>query len=92
MPTMHTIFDRVDEGTPARDSVEIPDQGEAAGFPVDRVQALRAHHDEAVQIASAEVYQWYITYLTCSAAHFGSGHIGVMPVTLVRHGTGGVPG
>ncbi|TQC43232.1 hypothetical protein EEB14_44355 [Rhodococcus sp. WS4] len=107
MPTMHTMFDRVNEGTPARDSVEVTGHGEAAGFHVDRIQALqqhstrtlddraqalRAHHDEAVQIAAVEVYRWYITCLTGSAAHFRSGHIDVIPLTLVHHGTGGVPG
>ncbi|MDT2009528.1 hypothetical protein FXW78_47235 [Rhodococcus opacus] len=92
MPTMHTIFNRINEGTPARDSVEVTGHGEAAGFHVDRiqalqprnartrddwVQALRAHHGEAAQIAAEEVYRWYITYLTESAAHFRSGHIDV---------------
>ncbi|WP_179377509.1 class I SAM-dependent methyltransferase [Rhodococcus sp. ACS1] len=107
MPPMHTIFDRVNEGTPARDSVGVTGDGEAAGFHVDQIQALQphnartlddrgrvlqAHHDEAVQIAAEEVHQRHIEYLTGSAAHFGSGRIDVMPVTRVYHGTGGVPG
>jgi len=106
MTTMHAIFDRVNEGTPARDSVEVTGHGETAGFHVDRIQALqqhstrtlddriqalRARHDEAVQIAAVAVYRWYITYLTGSAAPLRSGHIDVMPLTLVHHGTGGVP-
>ncbi|WP_169693730.1 class I SAM-dependent methyltransferase [Rhodococcus opacus] len=105
MPTMHTIFDRISEGTPVPDSVEVTGHGEAAGFHVDRiqalqphnartlddrVQALRPHHDEAVSIASEEVYQRYITHLTGSAAHIGSGHIDAIPLTPGQDGIGSV--
>jgi len=76
----------------------IPAHAEKAGFCVERTQALqphyartldlwaqalRAHHDEAVAVASEEVYQRYLKYLTGSAAHFRSGHIDVMQFTLV---------
>jgi cyclopropane-fatty-acyl-phospholipid synthase len=54
------------------------------------VEALQARHDEAVQIASEEVYQRYIKYLTGSAAHFRSGHIDVMQFTLVKSPDGSV--
>ncbi|MFZ2176252.1 MAG: cyclopropane mycolic acid synthase family methyltransferase [Rhodococcus sp. (in: high G+C Gram-positive bacteria)] len=83
--------------------IPLPDwvtgHAEAAGFHVDRiqalqphyartldlwVQALRARHDDAVRIASEEVYQRYIKYLTGSAAHFRSGHIDVMQFTLTK--------
>ena len=88
MPTMHTIFDRISEGSPVPDSVEVTGHGEAAGFHVDRIQALQPHHartlddwvqalrpyDEAVPIAAEEVYQRYITHLTGSAAHIQRTH------------------
>ena len=105
MPTMHTIFDRVSEGSPVPDSVEVTGHGEAAGFHVDRiqalqphnartlddrVQALRPHHDEAVPIAAEEVYQRYITHLTGSAGHIGSGHIDAIPLTPGQDGIGSV--
>lgn len=83
----------------------IPEYAGKAGFSVERIQALQPHyartldhwvealqarHDEAVQIASEEVYQRYIKYLTGSAAHFRSGHIDVMQFTLVKSPDGSV--
>lgn len=47
------------------------------------VEALRKHHDEAGQVASEQVYQRYLRYLTGSAEYFRSGHLDVMQFTLV---------
>lgn len=47
-------------------------------------EALRDHRDEAIAIASEEVYERYMKYLTGSAAHFRSGHIDVVQFTLVK--------
>ena len=105
MPTMHTTFDRISEGSPVPDSVGVTGHGEAAGFHGDRIQALQPHHirtlddwvqalrpydDEAVPIAAEEVYQRYNTHLTGSAAHIRSGHIDAIPLTPGQDGIGSV--
>ncbi|WP_327120373.1 cyclopropane mycolic acid synthase family methyltransferase [Nocardia sp. NBC_01730] len=46
--------------------------------------ALRDHRDEAIALASEEVYERYMKYLTGCAAYFRSGHIDVMQFTLVK--------
>ncbi|MFD9668406.1 hypothetical protein ACFWAY_43620 [Rhodococcus sp. NPDC059968] len=54
-----------------------------ARTPDHRVTALRAHHDDdAMQIASAEVYPCHIKYPPGSAAHFSSGHTEITQFTL----------
>lgn len=70
-----------------------------AGFGTERIQPLRLHyartldhwaealvgqHNEAVRIASEEVYARYLKYLTGCADHFRSGHLDVMQFTLVK--------
>ena len=70
-----------------------------AGFGTERIQPLRLHyartldqwahaladqHDEAVRIASEEVYARYLKYLTGCARYFRSGHIDVMQFTLAK--------
>ncbi|MFE7798055.1 cyclopropane mycolic acid synthase family methyltransferase [Nocardia sp. NPDC057440] len=47
-------------------------------------QALRHRHDEAVRIASEEIYERYMKYLTGCAAYFRKGNIDVMQFTLVK--------
>jgi cyclopropane-fatty-acyl-phospholipid synthase len=47
-------------------------------------QALADHHNEAVRVASEEVYARYLKYLTGCADHFRSGHLDVMQFTLVK--------
>ena len=44
--------------------------------------ALEAHHSEAVEIQSEEVYQRYMKYLTGCAKAFRIGHIDVNQFTL----------
>ncbi|MFI6959473.1 cyclopropane mycolic acid synthase family methyltransferase [Nocardia sp. NPDC050408] len=46
--------------------------------------ALVDHHDEAVRIASEEVYARYLEYLTGCAQYFRSGHLDVMQFTMVK--------
>lgn len=46
--------------------------------------ALEAHHDEAVQIQSEEVYQRYMRYLTGCADAFRAGFIDVNQFTLKK--------
>jgi cyclopropane-fatty-acyl-phospholipid synthase len=80
--------------------VTIPQCAEKAGYSVKQVQslqphyartldawaaALAAHHDEAVQIASDEMYQTYMRYLTGCADRFRWRHIDVRQYTLVKH-------
>ncbi|WP_072691321.1 cyclopropane mycolic acid synthase family methyltransferase [Rhodococcus marinonascens] len=74
---------------------------ERAGFRVDRIQPLQSHyartldlwaaalaarHDDAVQIASEEIYQRYMKYLTGCADRFRSGHVDVMQFSLSKQG------
>lgn len=47
-------------------------------------EALEAHHGEAVQIQSEEVYERYMKYLTGCANTFRSGHIDVNQFTLAK--------
>ncbi|WP_063019551.1 cyclopropane mycolic acid synthase family methyltransferase [Nocardia niwae] len=47
-------------------------------------EALRAHREEAIALASEEVYQRYIKYLTGCAAQFRAGRIDVVQFTLVK--------
>ncbi|MEV6427329.1 cyclopropane mycolic acid synthase family methyltransferase [Nocardia sp. NPDC051463] len=47
-------------------------------------QALRDRHDDAVRIASEEIYQRYMKYLTGCATYFRKGNIDVMQFTLVK--------
>ncbi|MVU80546.1 methyltransferase domain-containing protein [Nocardia sp. ET3-3] len=47
-------------------------------------QALEAHHAEAVQLTSEEVYQRYLGYLTGCAHYFRAGHLDVMQFTLQK--------
>ncbi|WP_433710983.1 cyclopropane mycolic acid synthase family methyltransferase [Nocardia sp. CA-084685] len=46
--------------------------------------ALVDHHDEAVRIASEEVYARYLEYLTGCAQYFRSGHLDVMQFTMAK--------
>ncbi|MGY4103657.1 cyclopropane mycolic acid synthase family methyltransferase [Nocardia sp. R16R-3T] len=70
-----------------------------AGFGTERIQPLRLHyartldqwahalvdhHNEAVRIASEDVYARYLKYLTGCAQYFRSGHIDVMQFTMVK--------
>ncbi|MEV4130317.1 cyclopropane mycolic acid synthase family methyltransferase [Nocardia sp. NPDC049707] len=70
-----------------------------AGFGTEQIQPLRLHyartldhwadalvdnHNEAVRIASEEVYVRYLNYLTGCAEYFRSGHIDVMQFTMVK--------
>ncbi|WP_330229161.1 cyclopropane mycolic acid synthase family methyltransferase [Nocardia sp. NBC_00508] len=72
-----------------------------AGFGTEKIQELRPHYArtldfwaqalrerraEAIAIASEEVYERYLKYLTGCAANFRSGHIDVMQFTLVKEG------
>ncbi|MBT2275868.1 cyclopropane mycolic acid synthase family methyltransferase [Rhodococcus qingshengii] len=71
----------------------------AAGFTVQRIQALQPHYartldlwaealrvrrTEAIALTSDEIYERYIKYLTGSADRFRSGHIDVMQFTLIN--------
>jgi cyclopropane-fatty-acyl-phospholipid synthase len=71
---------------------------EAAGFMVNQRHSLQAHYartldiwaanlerrkDQANQMASVEVYNRYMRYLTGCARYFRSGHLDVMQFTLV---------
>lgn len=71
----------------------------AAGFEVARVQSLRLHYartldmwmaalaarrEEAIAIASPDIYHMYERYLTGCARHFRTGHIDVMQFTLTK--------
>ena len=47
-------------------------------------KALEEHHDDAVQLASEEVYQRYLRYLTGCAANFRRRLIDVQQFTLVK--------
>ncbi|MEU1544766.1 cyclopropane mycolic acid synthase family methyltransferase [Nocardia sp. NPDC005745] len=47
-------------------------------------EALRAHRDRAIALASEEVYQRYLKYLTGCARQFRDGRIDVMQFTLVK--------
>ncbi|MFC0453695.1 cyclopropane mycolic acid synthase family methyltransferase [Rhodococcus jostii] len=84
---------------PEPDWVTAP--AERAGFGVDQIQPLQSHyartldrwsgalaarHDDAVRIASEEVYQRYMKYLTGCADQFRSGRVDVMQFTLVKQG------
>lgn len=77
----------------------VPDHASRAGFSVERVQALQmhyartldhwaealeAHRDEAIAIASNEEYERYMKYLTGCAERFRSGLIDVRQYTLVK--------
>ncbi|WP_433759664.1 cyclopropane mycolic acid synthase family methyltransferase [Nocardia sp. CA-135398] len=70
-----------------------------AGFGTEQIQPLRLHyartldqwahalvnhHNEAVRIASEEVYARYLKYLTGCAGYFRSGHIDVMQFTMAK--------
>ncbi|MFQ6395789.1 cyclopropane mycolic acid synthase family methyltransferase [Nocardia sp. KC 131] len=70
-----------------------------AGFGTERIDQLRLHyartldlwaarlrdrHDDAVRVASEEIYERYIKYLTGCAAYFRSGHFDIMQFTLVK--------
>ena len=48
-------------------------------------RALEARHDEAVELASEEVYQRYMRYLTGCAENFRRGLIDLQQFTLVKH-------
>ncbi|NMD97805.1 methyltransferase domain-containing protein [Rhodococcus sp. BL-253-APC-6A1W] len=48
-------------------------------------RALKARHDEAVELASEEVYQRYMRYLTGCAENFRRGLIDLQQFTLVKH-------
>ena len=47
-------------------------------------EALEAHKDEAVEVASGEVYERYMTYLTGCADSFRTGYIDVNQFTLEK--------
>ena len=47
-------------------------------------EALEAHHDQAVEIQSEEVYQRYMKYLTGCANGFRTGYIDVNQFTMVK--------
>ncbi|MFG3614628.1 cyclopropane mycolic acid synthase family methyltransferase [Nocardia sp. NPDC047654] len=47
-------------------------------------EALRAHRDRAIALASEDVYQRYLKYLTGCARQFRDGRIDVMQFTLVK--------
>ncbi|MEE2033173.1 cyclopropane mycolic acid synthase family methyltransferase [Rhodococcus chondri] len=51
-------------------------------------RALESHHDDAVRLASEEVYQRYIEYLTGCAENFRRRLIDVQQFTLVKSHTG----
>jgi cyclopropane-fatty-acyl-phospholipid synthase len=55
------------------------------------VERLRARADEARAIVGERVYRTWLLYLTCSAAAFEAGSIGLYQVVLRKHGdrTGG---
>ena len=70
---------------------------EDAGFRVERTQSLQPHYartldiwsanlaarrDDAVRVASQDLYDTYQHYLTGCARYFKSGHIDVMQFTL----------
>src|SRR5262245_59367081 len=72
---------------------------EAGGFRVERVHSLREHYartldawsanlsaarDRAVAVASAEVYDTYMRYLTGCARYFRSGHLDVIQFTCCK--------
>jgi cyclopropane-fatty-acyl-phospholipid synthase len=72
---------------------------EAGGFRVERVHSLRPHyartldawaanletaHDRAIALASAEVYDTYMRYLTGCARYFRSGHLDVIQFTCCK--------
>ena len=46
--------------------------------------ALEAHQDEAIQVASEEVYERYMKYLTGCANSFRTGYIDVNQFTLEK--------
>ncbi|MBJ8342742.1 class I SAM-dependent methyltransferase [Antrihabitans sp. YC3-6] len=77
----------------------VPEHSATAGFSVERIQPLQLHYartldlwaealsaqrDEAISIASEEVYDRYMKYLTGSSSRFRIGHINVMQFTLVK--------
>ncbi|KAA0023726.1 cyclopropane mycolic acid synthase family methyltransferase [Antrihabitans cavernicola] len=77
----------------------VPEHAVAAGFQVEKIQALQPHYArtldcwaaaleqhkvEAVEITSEENYERYMKYLTGCADRFRSGHIDVMQFTLVK--------
>lgn len=55
-------------------------------------RALESRHDEAVALASEEVFQRYMRYLTGCAENFRRGLIDLQQFTLVKHPRSGAPG
>ncbi|WP_028479832.1 cyclopropane mycolic acid synthase family methyltransferase [Nocardia sp. CNY236] len=47
-------------------------------------ESLQAHRDEAIALASEEVYERYLKYLTGAAEQFRAGRINVMQFTMVK--------
>jgi cyclopropane-fatty-acyl-phospholipid synthase len=92
---LKTIF----PGGQLRPAAVVRRYAEAGGFRVERVHSLRPHYartldawaanleaarDRAVTLASAEVYDTYMRYLTGCARYFRSGHLDVIQLTCVK--------
>lgn len=92
---LKTIF----PGGQLRPAAVVRRYAEAGGFRVERVHSLRPHyartldawaanletaHDRAVALASAEVYDTYMRYLTGCARYFRSGHLDVIQFTCCK--------
>jgi cyclopropane-fatty-acyl-phospholipid synthase len=80
----------------------IIDHAERAGFTVTRVHSLQLHYartleqwavsleaarDEAIAVASRDVYELYMKYLVGCARYFRSGHLDLMQFTLCGAGS-----
>jgi cyclopropane-fatty-acyl-phospholipid synthase len=94
---LKTIF----PGGQLRPAAVIRRYAEAGGFRVERVHSLRPHYartldawaanleatrERAVALASAEVYDTYMRYLTGCARYFRSGHLDVVQFTCCKTG------
>ena len=92
---LKTIF----PGGQLRPAAVVRKYAEAGGFRVERVHSLRPHYartldawaanleaarDRAVALASAEVYDTYMRYLTGCARYFRSGHLDVIQFTCCK--------
>ncbi|MGJ0121156.1 cyclopropane mycolic acid synthase family methyltransferase [Williamsia sp. MIQD14] len=78
---------------------DVERESTAAGFTVEKIQPLQQHYartldiwadalqkrrDDAIRIASEDVYNTYIHYLTGCADYFRNGYIDVMQFTLAK--------
>jgi len=92
---LKTIF----PGGQLRPAAVVRKYAEAGGFRVERVHSLRPHYartldawaanleaarDRAVALASDEVYDTYMRYLTGCARYFRSGHLDVIQFTCCK--------